>query len=208
LCAGARKRTATVRLFGYRYNKGAGHPCCIRGGNILAGGAGPSLVKTCPFDVITQQGPGGDDALPNLPFGSTIFIRQTSAGYLSQFGGVGTQQMMMSKPDLAIAASAGGDFCAYLQPGSKPGCGRIKGWGYNAYYWSQLNFPSGDDYVQLSAGEHHGLALKSDGSIAGWGDDAFGQTNYPTGNDYVQVAAGGEHSLALKKNALQPWTWR
>jgi len=171
----------------------------IREGNITTGGASPSLAKTSSFEVITQQGPGGEDDPPNLPFGSTTFVRQPSAGYLSQFGGIGTPEMMTGTPGPAIAVSAGNDYCIYLQPGSTPFCGRIKGWGDNSR--GQLGFPDGDEYVQLSAGFWHGLALKSDGSIVGWGYNSHNQAKgCPKGTDYVQVAAGWGHSLALKKD--------
>ncbi|WP_256759468.1 S-layer homology domain-containing protein [Cohnella sp. WQ 127256] len=55
------------------------------------------------------------------------------------------------------------------------------------------------EFVQISAGGHHALALKADGTVVGWGDNSWGQTNIPTGlSDVVSIAAGYFHSLALK----------
>ncbi|UCC22505.1 MAG: hypothetical protein JSW23_00060 [Planctomycetota bacterium] len=58
----------------------------------------------------------------------------------------------------------------------------------------------GNDFVAISAGGAHSLALKADGSVVGWGRDDYGQTTPPEGNDFVAVSAGWEHSLALKAN--------
>jgi alpha-tubulin suppressor-like RCC1 family protein len=58
----------------------------------------------------------------------------------------------------------------------------------------------GANFVKIAAGSAHCLALKSDGSILGWGHDEFGQATPPAGNDYIAVAAGAYHSLALKSN--------
>jgi hypothetical protein len=49
----------------------------------------------------------------------------------------------------------------------------------------------------LSVGAYHILALRSDGSLIGWGDNGSGQCNVPPGS-YVRVAAGIDHSLALR----------
>jgi len=55
--------------------------------------------------------------------------------------------------------------------------------------------------VAIAAGGNHSLALKSDGSIVGWGSNYYGQTTTPTGSDFfVAIAAGSRHSLALKSN--------
>jgi hypothetical protein len=46
----------------------------------------------------------------------------------------------------------------------------------------------------------HGLGLKQDGSIVGWGRNDYGQSNTPAGNDFAAVAAGGYHSLTLRQD--------
>jgi len=44
----------------------------------------------------------------------------------------------------------------------------------------------------------HGLALKADGSITGWGYNYWGQATPPSGNDFVGICTGDDHGLALK----------
>ena len=48
----------------------------------------------------------------------------------------------------------------------------IIGWGRDDD--GQINVPAGNDFVDMSAGWRHGLALKTDGSIVGWAWDAYG----------------------------------
>lgn len=86
--------------------------------------------------------------------------------------------------------------------------GKIVAWGGNDH--GELNVPPGDDFVMIDAGQgYHCLALRADGSLAGWGwnygEPAFGKENVfygqavvPTGSDFKAVAAGAFHSLALK----------
>ncbi len=52
-----------------------------------------------------------------------------------------------------------------------------------------------------AAGGYHSLALKSDGTVVGWGYNGSGQTTPPTNlTGVVAVAAGDSHSLALKSD--------
>ena len=76
------------------------------------------------------------------------------------------------------------------------------------------------DYQVISAGHHHSLAVKSDGSLWAWGHNYFGQLGDGTtserhgpvkigsDNDWVMVSAGGYHSLAVKSDgSLWAWGW-
>jgi RHS repeat-associated protein len=55
-------------------------------------------------------------------------------------------------------------------------------------------------YTAVAAGEYHSLALKSDGTVVGWGNDTRGQTDTPKDNNFIAVAAGWYHSLGLKND--------
>jgi hypothetical protein len=55
--------------------------------------------------------------------------------------------------------------------------------------------------VAIAAGGQHSLALKSDGTVAGWGYDYYGQVTPPAGlSGVAAIAAGVGHSLALKSD--------
>ncbi|MBL7187601.1 MAG: hypothetical protein ISS70_14865 [Phycisphaerae bacterium] len=73
--------------------------------------------------------------------------------------------------------------------------GSIVSWGAIAFDSKKLD---AKDFTAISAGYEHSLALKSDGSIAGWGKNDDGEATPPDGNDFVAISAGYSHSLALK----------
>ncbi|MHC4069960.1 MAG: hypothetical protein ACYSR8_10380 [Planctomycetota bacterium] len=69
--------------------------------------------------------------------------------------------------------------------------------------YGQAEPPDGNDFIVIAAGSesYHSLALKSDGSIVGWGQNPYhGQVDPPDGNDFIAIAAGSSHSLALKSD--------
>ena len=124
--------------------------------------------------------------------------------------------------------------------------GSIKSWGYNAFgqlgnntttnsavpvnvvSLTNSNPPTTANLTGITAvsvGGDHTLALKNDGTVYGWGFNAFGQTGNnlvengdpvarqvqtagPTGaplTNVTRVAAGGNHSLALINGVV--WAW-
>ncbi|MCI0499580.1 MAG: hypothetical protein L0Y36_07865 [Planctomycetales bacterium] len=76
-------------------------------------------------------------------------------------------------------------------------------YGYDVIGWGKQKMPNAPltDLTKISAGRVHSLALTSDGSIVGWGDDSYGQATPPAGNDFVAISANaGDHSLALRSD--------
>jgi len=58
---------------------------------------------------------------------------------------------------------------------------------------------SGTDVVAIGAGYSHCLALRTDGTVLGWGINWSGQTDIPDeATNAVAIAAGGYHSLARR----------
>ena len=64
--------------------------------------------------------------------------------------------------------------------------GEIYGWGWNDN--GQVTVPDGNDFVAIAAGDYHSLALRSDGTLVGWGNNYdssgtiyYGQATPPAG---------------------------
>ncbi|WP_269541151.1 RCC1 domain-containing protein [Cerasicoccus fimbriatus] len=58
-----------------------------------------------------------------------------------------------------------------------------------------------DNSIALATSGRHMLALKSDGTIIGWGNDSSGETTPPEGlNDAIAISAGYRFSLALRED--------
>ena len=76
----------------------------------------------------------------------------------------------------------------------------------------------GPVYSRISGGMNFSMAIKENGTLWGWGDNAFGQlgdgttvgkvlpTQIGTANDWVSIAAGNQHTLAIKSNGTL-WAW-
>lgn len=73
-----------------------------------------------------------------------------------------------------------------------------------------------DNFVTISAGDNHSMAIKEDGSLWAWGYNKYGQlgdgttksTTTPVKimDDIVHISAGGSHSAGIKADGSL-WTW-
>jgi len=82
-------------------------------------------------------------------------------------------------------------------------------------------FAGGNDWKQVSCGGVHTAAIKTDGSLWVWGDNADGQlgindsifadkntpvTTFAGGNNWKQVSCGTDHTAAIKADGSL-WVW-
>ena len=84
-----------------------------------------------------------------------------------------------------------------LAMGIQAQAGSILGWGsqvVDSAWLAQKN------HIAISAGGLHSLALRSDGSIVGWGWNGYGQATPPPGNNYIAISTKWVHSLALRSD--------
>ena len=64
--------------------------------------------------------------------------------------------------------------------------------------------PAGSDFVAISAGSFHNLALQTDGHVEAWGQNDYAQCDTPAVDNFAMIAAGGFHSLAIRDNRPHP----
>ena len=53
-------------------------------------------------------------------------------------------------------------------------------------------------YTQVAAGWRHTCGVKTDGTVACWGDDRYGKSTPPVDIFFTQVAAGEDHTCGVK----------
>jgi alpha-tubulin suppressor-like RCC1 family protein len=131
-----------------------------------------------------------------------------------------TPVRVQAKNDI-VAISAGGTHSLALTSQ-----GTVLSWGNNSggqlgngIFSYQSNIPvvvgGANDIIAISASGLHSLALKSDGTVIGWGQNNIGQltsnANFPLQNspiaiagvnNIVSISAGGNHSLALRSDGI------
>ena len=63
------------------------------------------------------------------------------------------------------------------------------------------------DFSRISAGKHHSVVLKNDGTLHAWGDDEHKQvTDTPKDSGFISISVGMSHSVALKDDeTLHSW---
>ena len=97
---------------------------------------------------------------------------------------------------LAVLASIGG--------ASSAPADELRAWGQDAS-GQVSDLPVGADYVAIAAGDEHGLARKSDGTVVAWGQNGDGQCDVPSGT-YEVIGAGARFSLAVRSGgAIVAW---
>jgi Regulator of chromosome condensation (RCC1) repeat len=105
-------------------------------------------------------------------------------------------------PVLMLALMAGGALVA--RAGT-----RVIAWGAGTYVanppdendWGQSIVPANlTNVAEVAGGWQQSVALKSDGTLQGWGGDELGQIDFPPGTNYTAIACGDYQSLALKSD--------
>lgn len=159
------------------------------------------------------------------------------AGALILAGAVGVSISQQHSASAHARLPAGTNAAALSMGGSHgivlASDGSLWSWGTNFLGWSVLGLGSvefqptlhqigaGNDWIGIASSRTHCLALKSDGTIWGWGQNIYGQLGggrgranadrsepVPTiwGEDWRQIAAGGSHSLGIKADGTL-WSW-
>ena len=124
-----------------------------------------------------------------------------------------------------IFVTAGGNSTFAIKEG-----GSLWAWGQNEYSRLGINNDSipfesepvrigtDNDWVMVSAGGQHALAIKTDGSLWTWGNNNYGQLGdggtadrtspiqIGSDKDWAFVSAGSNHTLALKTDSSL-WVW-
>ena len=80
--------------------------------------------------------------------------------------------------------------------------GTILAWGDNGD--GQCDIPQPNrDFISVSAGGLHSMALRDDSTIAAWGYNLYGQCDVPEPNSgFVSIEAGNKHNLALRSGGV------
>jgi len=87
--------------------------------------------------------------------------------------------------------------------------GKLRVWGGSSLIQT-VPISATNAIIQVVAGAHHAVVLRSDGKVVAWGENSYGQTNVPSDLTVVRdvtsplrvmmLAAGMNHTLALRAN--------
>ena len=179
--------------------------------------------------TISKNSPSSDDVLdaffwlyagddPDLVQQGSALRGASSAGVFSGLtlvdgSGLGNyaipfifQEMNLAQatpPEVSIATSArAGQANGYLAAKrNSDGVSPSLGWG-GGNGGGQTGIPFGlSDVTAIAAGDRISLALRSNGTVVGWGENWGGAATPPAGlSGVVAIAAGNNHGLALKSD--------
>ena len=141
-------------------------------------------LTPAPYSLRASNGVGGPDAL-NVTTDDKV--------------GIGTDS-----PEVQLDVNGAARATALEITGGSPiEGGPLAGWGRNINN-GQADVPPGT-FTAVAGGEYHSLAIRTDGTLAGWGTNNYGQTDVPAGT-FTAVAGGNYHSLAIRTDGtLAGW---
>jgi alpha-tubulin suppressor-like RCC1 family protein len=114
----------------------------------------------------------------------------------------------------AVAIKNDGSLWAWGGVGNDSTAGTWRRWAGN----SPVRVDNDSDWASVAAGGGYALALKKDGSLWAWGNNAFGQlglgdtanqdapVRVGTDSDWLFAAAGASHAIAIKRDGSL-WAW-
>lgn len=62
--------------------------------------------------------------------------------------------------------------------------------------------PTGETFIDVSAGRNHACAQRPDGSLMCWGQNDYGQSDPPSGTTWTHLTVGYRHACALDEQGL------
>lgn len=139
---------------------------------------------------------------------------QITQSTLTQVGALTDWQQVESGDAHKVAIKTDGTLWIW---GSDQGQGRL-GLGADVNYSSPVQLGSLTDWSKISAGGAHTMAIKTDGTLWGWGWNTEGEIGVDntdhqlvpiqvgTLTDWSQVSSGFEHTAAIKTNGTL-WVW-
>ncbi len=130
-------------------------------------------LTPAPYSIRAGQGVGGPNALNVTPAGDVGIGTPSPVAKLDVNGAARTTTMEIT--------------------GGAPLVPSAVGWGENLYGEADPPF----DTVTIAAGEGFSLAIRSDGTLVGWGRNGNGEISVPSGT-FTAVAASANFSLAIR----------
>jgi alpha-tubulin suppressor-like RCC1 family protein len=204
---------------------GAFHTLAIKNdGTLWAWGAGGSLGDGTIVDRVTPTAIGVANDWRTVAAGSGHTLAIKSDGSLwawgsNNYGQCGNWQeysyltpVQVGSDNMWSKVAAGDSYSIALKSD-----GTLWAWGSNSAGrsgtgWSPFgsNTPtrvgSDSDWIAISAGPSHALAVKGDGSLWTWGDGTYTPTRIGSDAGWAKIAAGANFNAAVKSDGTL-WTW-
>lgn len=182
--------------------------------------AAPSVTTLLPSEVVNTDGilngtvnPGGLATSAWFEWGSSPFTNSTITPPVA----IGNGATFVSVTNLLSGFAAGQTYYYRTVASNASGTVRGKAVAFGAptlglngaaavtnecsTAWVDPGVGVSGAPLAIASGFNHNLALKSDGTVVGWGRNLEGQTTVPPGlSNVVAIVAGHYHSLALRSN--------